>query len=115
MHSYEDRLRRVIRYIYDNPAGDLSLDTLADVAAFSRFHWHRVFLAMTGETCAEAVRRVRATRAAHWLRDHPKAKLYIGFGDFHFALFSVTGAFLNGGFGKAFFLTPVDLGLTEPS
>lgn len=53
--------------------------------------------------------------AAHWLRDHPKAKLYIGFGDFHFALFSVTGAFLNGGFGKAFFLTPVDLGLCEPS
>ncbi|MGR3805322.1 HugZ family pyridoxamine 5'-phosphate oxidase [Marinibacterium profundimaris] len=53
--------------------------------------------------------------AAHWLRDHPKAKLYIGFGDFHFALFSVTGAFLNGGFGKAFILTPVDLGLSEPS
>ncbi|MEM8728785.1 MAG: pyridoxamine 5'-phosphate oxidase family protein [Pseudomonadota bacterium] len=53
--------------------------------------------------------------AAHWLRDHPKAKLYIGFGDFHFALFSVTGAFLNGGFGKAFFLSPVDLGLSGPS
>ncbi|MAC78284.1 MAG: pyridoxamine 5-phosphate oxidase [Rhodobacteraceae bacterium] len=53
--------------------------------------------------------------AAHWLRDHPKARLYIGFGDFHFALFSVTGAFLNGGFGKAFFLSPVDLGLSEPS
>ena len=53
--------------------------------------------------------------AAHWLRDHPKAKLYIGFGDFHFALFSVTGAFLNGGFGQAFFLTPADLGLSEPS
>lgn len=53
--------------------------------------------------------------AAHWLRDHPKAKLYIGFGDFHFALFCVTGAFLNGGFGKAFFLTPVDLGLSHPS
>lgn len=49
--------------------------------------------------------------AAHYLRDHPKAKLYIGFGDFHFALFSVTGAFLNGGFGKAFILQPVDLGL----
>ncbi len=67
MQSYEDRLRRVIQYIYDNPAGDLSLDNLADVAAFSRFHWHRVFHAMTGETCAEAVRRVRATRASVWL------------------------------------------------
>ena len=68
-HSYETRLRRVLRYIHDNPAGDLSLDALADVAALSRFHWHRIFTEMTGETCAQAVRRIRAHRAAHWLRD----------------------------------------------
>lgn len=65
--NYEARLRRVLHHIYDNPAGDLSLDALADVAALSRFHWHRVFVAMTGETCAQAVRRIRAHRAAHWL------------------------------------------------
>ncbi|MEO1779509.1 MAG: AraC family transcriptional regulator [Pseudomonadota bacterium] len=64
---YEDRLRRVLRYIHDNPAGDLSLDTLADVAALSRFHWHRIFHAMTGETCADVVRRVRVHRASFWL------------------------------------------------
>ncbi|WP_299685669.1 AraC family transcriptional regulator [uncultured Tateyamaria sp.] len=64
---YEDRIRRVLRYIHDNPAGDLSLDTLSDVAALSRFHWHRIFHAMTGETCADAVRRVRAHRASFWL------------------------------------------------
>ncbi|MFT5345881.1 MAG: AraC family transcriptional regulator, partial [Dinoroseobacter sp.] len=52
--AYETRLRRVLAYIHDNPAGDLSLDTLADVAAMSRFHWHRVFHGMTGETCAAA-------------------------------------------------------------
>ncbi len=61
---YEDRLLRVLAHIHDNPAGDLSLDTLADVAAMSRFHWHRVFHAMTGETCAQAVRRVRLHVAA---------------------------------------------------
>ena len=49
--------------------------------------------------------------AAHYLRDHPKAKLYIGFADFAFALFSVSAAHLNGGFGKAFRLTPADMGL----
>ena len=65
--QYEDRLRRVLRYIHDNPAGALSLDALADVAAMSRFHWHRVFHAMTGETCADVVRRVRAHRASFWL------------------------------------------------
>ena len=62
--SYEDRMLRVVAYIHDNPAGDLSLDALADVAAMSRFHWHRVFHAMTGETCAQAVRRVRLHRAS---------------------------------------------------
>ncbi len=64
---YEDRLRRVVRYIHDNPAGDLSLDRLAEVAAMSRFHWHRVYHAMTGETCADTVRRIRLHRASHWL------------------------------------------------
>ncbi len=66
-HAYESRLRRVVQYIHDNPAGDLTLDRLADVAALSRFHFHRVFRTMTGETCAEAVRRVRCYRASVWL------------------------------------------------
>lgn len=65
--DYEARLRRVIDYIYDHTDENLSLDTLADVAAMSRFHWHRVFRAMTGETCAQAVRRVRLQRAGFML------------------------------------------------
>ncbi len=63
-NDYEQRLMRVLDYIHDNPAGDLSLDALADVAAFSRFHWHRVFRAMTGDTAAQAVKRMRMHRAA---------------------------------------------------
>ncbi|MEL6519363.1 MAG: AraC family transcriptional regulator [Pseudomonadota bacterium] len=64
MTSYEERIVRVISYIYDNPAGDLSLDRLAEVAAMSRFHWHRVFHGMTGQTCAQATRRIRLHRGA---------------------------------------------------
>ena len=75
--SYEKRLMRVLEYIHANPAGDLSLDRLADVAAMSRFHWHRVFHAMTGETCAQATRRIRLHRAACWLvqTDDPVAEV----------------------------------------
>ena len=62
--NYENRVLRVLAFIHDNPAGDLSLDALADVAAMSRFHWHRVFRALTGETCAQAVRRIRLHHAA---------------------------------------------------
>jgi AraC family transcriptional regulator len=64
VHPYEARILRVLDYIHDNPAGDLSLDALADVAAMSRFHWHRVFRALTGETLAQTVRRMRMHRAA---------------------------------------------------
>lgn len=65
--TYQQRVLRVLEYIHDNPAGDLSLDALADIALLSRFHWHRVFHAMTGETCAQAVRRIRLHLAATWL------------------------------------------------
>ncbi|MEO0912819.1 MAG: AraC family transcriptional regulator [Pseudomonadota bacterium] len=74
---YEKRLLRVLDYIHANPGADLSLDALADVAAMSRYHWHRVFAAMTGETLAEATRRVRLHRAACWLvqTDWPLAEV----------------------------------------
>lgn len=67
MASYEDKVQRVIDHIHDNPAGDLSLDALANVAGVSRFHWHRIYRAITGETCAQAVRRIRLNRASHML------------------------------------------------
>lgn len=51
------------------------------------------------------------TLRARWLDQHPKAALYIGFADFAFVRFTVVAAFLNGGFGKAFRLTPEDLAL----
>jgi AraC family transcriptional regulator len=66
-NANEKRLLRVLDHIHDNPAGDLSLDALSDVAAMSRFHWHRVFRAMTGETLAQAVRRIRMQRASYLL------------------------------------------------
>lgn len=53
----------------------------------------------------------RAELRAHYLEHYPKAKLYIDFTDFLFARFDVTSAALNGGFGKAFNLSPEDLGL----
>lgn len=62
-----NRILRVLDHIYANAGDDLSLDNLADVAALSRFHFHRMFHAVTGETVAGAVRRIRMNRAAHLL------------------------------------------------
>jgi putative heme iron utilization protein len=52
-----------------------------------------------------------APLADHWLRTHPKAKLYIGFTDFAFVRFAVSAGALNGGFGRAYRLGLADLGL----
>jgi AraC family transcriptional regulator len=62
--KYQDRLHRVLTLVVETPGADLALDALADVAAMSRFHWHRVFQSMTGETCVQMVRRVRLHVAA---------------------------------------------------
>ena len=62
--DFEKRLHRVIDHIHSHPAGDLSLDALADVAALSRFHFHRLFRAVIGETAAQSVRRIRLHNAA---------------------------------------------------
>lgn len=49
------------------------------------------------------------TLRRHWLTTHSKSALYIDFADFSFVRFAPTTAFLNAGFGKAFWLDPVDL------
>lgn len=50
-----------------------------------------------------------ADLATHFLSKQPKARLYIGFDDFALVTFTIRQAFLNGGFGKAFVLSPKDL------
>lgn len=47
--------------------------------------------------------------ARAYLAAQPKAQLYIGFADFHIVRLTPTSAALNGGFGKAYALTPEDL------
>lgn len=51
----------------------------------------------------------RTALRAHWLQGHPKSTLYVDFADFAFVGFHVTTALLNGGFGRAFRLTPETL------
>ncbi|MEM1032171.1 MAG: AraC family transcriptional regulator [Myxococcota bacterium] len=70
--EYEERINRVLDYIDAHLDGDLSLETLARVAAFSPFHFHRIFGAMMGETLQRFIQRVRLERAATNLMHHPR-------------------------------------------
>lgn len=51
----------------------------------------------------------KSSLRAAWLSHHPKAKLYIDFADFKLMRLALSQAHLNGGFGKAFHLSPQDL------
>lgn len=65
---YVQRLNAVFNHIRENLAGDLSLNTLARVAGFSPFHFHRLFKSLTDETVNECVNRLRLERAAALLK-----------------------------------------------
>lgn len=62
--AYAERIMRVVDYIHNHLEEELDLDILADVACMSRFHWHRIYAAMQGETISTTVRRLRLARAA---------------------------------------------------
>lgn len=55
--DHEIRINRVFEYIYSNLDANLSLATIADIAFFSPFHFHRIFKAITGETINEYITR----------------------------------------------------------
>lgn len=65
--DYRAAIDVVTTYIQTNISGDLKLDQLADLAGFSPYHFHRIFAALTGETVAEHVRRVRLAAAVQRL------------------------------------------------
>ena len=73
--EYVSRINRVIDHIEKNIDRDLSLDILADVACFSRFHFHRIFRAMVGETLNRFIQRVRIEKAAARLINNPKESI----------------------------------------
>src|SRR5262245_44591506 len=68
--EYEKRVNRVIDHIREHLAHELTLAALARVAAFSPFHFHRVFAAITGETLFEFIHRQRIEKAAGALLSH---------------------------------------------
>ncbi|MEJ6392518.1 AraC family transcriptional regulator [Gymnodinialimonas sp. 2305UL16-5] len=68
--EYHRRIERVVDVIRADPAHPFTIRALADHAAFSEFHFHRVFRAVTGETVAQCIRRLRLEMAATALVYH---------------------------------------------
>ena len=66
--DYHERIVRTLVYIQEHLDDALELEQVASVAAFSSFHFHRVFRGLVGETLKEYVRRLRLERAARNLK-----------------------------------------------
>lgn len=65
--EYIQRINRVLDYIENNIDKELSVEKLADVANFSRFHFQRIFASIMGEPLNRFIQRVRIERAASLL------------------------------------------------
>lgn len=66
--DYFERILRTLVYIQRHLDDDLDLERLASIAAFSRFHFHRIFRGLLGESLKEHIRRLRLERAAQKLK-----------------------------------------------
>ncbi|WP_194858248.1 AraC family transcriptional regulator [Myxococcus sp. AB056] len=91
------RVARVLRYLESKFMEDCSLDTLADIAGLTSFHFLRMFRAVTGQTPRQFVIATRLGMAATALRGSrariTDVALDAGFGDLSHFTTSFTRAF----------------------
>jgi AraC family transcriptional regulator len=83
--EYDKRMHAVVEYIDRHLEEKLDLDTLAGVAHFSPFHFHRLFGALMGEALGDYLRRRRLEIAAVRMRSQDRVAvidiaLGVGFG-----------------------------------
>jgi AraC family transcriptional regulator len=67
LRTYHARMQRVLDHIDRHLDGDLDLETLSRVAAFSKFHFHRQFAATFGLSVHRYVQLARMRRASRQL------------------------------------------------
>lgn len=69
LDHYHARMQRVLDHIDRHLDGDLDLDTVSGVAAFSKFHFHRQFKATFGLSLHRYVQLARLRQASKRLAD----------------------------------------------
>jgi AraC family transcriptional regulator len=67
LQNYHGRMQRALDYIDRHLDGDLDLETVSRVAAFSKFHFHRQFTATFKLSVHRYVQLARMKRASHRL------------------------------------------------
>ncbi len=61
--EYLQSVYRVVYYIEENYSHDLTLEHLAKISGFSKYHFHRIFHTIVGENISVFIRRVRLSNS----------------------------------------------------
>lgn len=69
--EYYFRINKSIDYIKENLHEELSLEKLAALSSFSKFHFHRIFKSVTGKTINEFIKNAKIERALFFLMNNP--------------------------------------------
>ncbi|MEX1306891.1 MAG: AraC family transcriptional regulator [Eubacteriales bacterium] len=73
--QYQNRINRVLDYIERNIEKSFTLNELAEVSAFSPYHFSRVFAGVMGEALFSYIRRLKLEKAKSWLIAVPKKSI----------------------------------------
>jgi AraC family transcriptional regulator len=73
--EYRSRINKVFDYIESNIDKQFTLEELAFVAHFSKFHFHRIFHGFIGETPFQFIQRVRLEKAAYMIGANPEESI----------------------------------------
>ena len=69
--QYRGRINLAVDYIESNLGRDFTLEEIAAVAGFSKYHFHRLFATFTGETLFQFIQRLRLEKGATMLLNDP--------------------------------------------
>lgn len=108
--EYKKRIVKTIQYINANLDADLSLEKIAEISAYSPFHFHRIFKLITGETLQNYIIRKKIEKSALFLAVHKHVEIkeiYLDLGFSNHSVFSKT-------FKKYYGLPPSDFRKTAP-
>ncbi|MFZ0597314.1 MAG: AraC family transcriptional regulator, partial [Flavobacterium sp.] len=68
--EYYFRINKSIDYIKENLHEELSLEKLAALSNFSKFHFHRIFKSVTGTTLNDFIKNARIERSLFFLMNN---------------------------------------------
>lgn len=110
MEEYKKRIVKTIQYIDANLDADLSLEKIAEISAYSPFHFHRIFKLITKETLQNYIIRKKIEKSAFLLavkKDMEIKEIYFDLGFSNPSVFSKT-------FKKYYGLPPSEFRKTAP-